>query len=111
MSHNDPNGYPKLATFMAEEGYAIYRQFQNLACQDLLYRQSELVHLEKELQIIAKHDREAGRDSDEKLYDLDWRKLSTSASRGSPSKQWTKVLEVRQKLQDYCKLFSNLALD
>jgi hypothetical protein len=99
------SGYPKLASFMVKEGYAIYRQFQELACQDLLYRQSELVHLERELQIIAKHDREAGRDTEEKHYSLDWRKLSTSATRNSPSKQWMKALEVREKLQEYCEFY------
>jgi hypothetical protein len=103
MSVSDSSGYPKLASFMVREGYGIYRQFQELACQDLLYRQSELVHLERELQIIAKHDREAGRDTEEKQYSLDWRKLSTSAKRNSPSKQWMKALEVREKLQEYCE--------
>lgn len=105
MSENNSSGYPKLAAFMVQEGYAIYRQFQELACQDLLYRQSELVHLERELQKIAKHDREAGRDTEEKLYSLDWRKLSTSATRNSPSKQWAKALEIRVKLRDYCEFY------
>lgn len=102
---SDSSGYPKLASFMIKEGYAIYRQFQELACQDLLYRQSELVHLERELHIIAKHDREAGRETEEKQYNLDWRKLSTSATRNSPSKQWMKALEVREKLQEYCEFY------
>jgi hypothetical protein len=105
MSVSNSSGYPKLASFMAQEGYGIYRQFQQLACQDLLYRQSELVHLERELQITAKHDREAGRDTEEKQYSLDWRKLSTSATRNSPSKQWRKALEVREKLQEYCEFY------
>jgi hypothetical protein len=90
---------------MAKEGYAIYRQFQELACLDLLYRQSELVHLERELQTIAKHDRDVGRDTEEKRFDLDWRTLSTSATRDSPSKQWIKAMEAREKLQDYCEFY------
>jgi len=96
---------------MVRERYAIYRQFEELACQDLLYRQSELVHLEKELHDIAKRDRDTGREEEEKLYSVDWRKLSTSAQRGSQSNQWAKALEIREKLRDYCMLKSVPYLD
>lgn len=99
-------GYAKLSSFMVEERYAIYRKFQGLACQDLLYRQSELVHLERDLRNIANQDHEAGRENEEKIYALDWRRLSTSAQRGSDSKQWAKALEVRVKLGEYCILKS-----
>ncbi|KAH8589305.1 hypothetical protein B0O99DRAFT_692540 [Bisporella sp. PMI_857] len=98
-------GYPKLATFMASEGrYTMFRQFQELACQDLLHRQSELVHLENELRRIIMYDYESGRKDEEKLYCLDWRKLSTSAQR-SQSKQWSKLLEIRDRLHQYYKTF------
>jgi hypothetical protein len=96
------SGYQKLASFMVQEKYSLFREFQELACEDLLYRQSELVHLEKDLRLIVKHDRENGRDDEEKLYSLDWRRLSTSSQRGSPSKHWTKRLELRSKLREYC---------
>lgn len=96
-------GYQHLSSFMAQEQrYGLFREFQELAYEDLLYRQSELAHLEKDLQVIVKHDRENGRDNEEKLYSLDWRRLSTSSQRGSQSKHWSKRLEVRTKLREYC---------
>jgi hypothetical protein len=94
-------GYSKLSTFMVAERYEIYRQFQELTCQDLLYRQSELVHLERDLCDIANQDHVAGRENEEKLYAVDWRRLSTSTQHGSQSKQWAKALEVRVKLEEY----------
>ena len=88
---------------MVQERYSIYRQFQELACEDLLYRQSELVHLEKDLQDIVQNDNKNGREKEERRYSLDWRKLSSSAERGSKSKHWAKRLEARSKLEEYCK--------
>jgi hypothetical protein len=104
-------GYAKLSSFMVRERYAIFRQFEELACQDLLYRQSELVHLEKELHEAAERDRDTGRENEEKLYSVDWRRLSTSDQRGSSSNQWAKALEIRAKLEDYCMLKSIRYLD
>jgi hypothetical protein len=101
-----PCGYQQLSSFMVEEKYGLFREFQELAYEDLLYQQSELVHLERDICLIVKHDRENGRDNEEKLYSLDWRRLSTSEQRGSPSKHWAKRLEVRNKLRGYRTLNS-----
>jgi hypothetical protein len=102
MSTGLSPGYAELASFMVDERYSMYRRFQKLASQDLLYRQSELVHLESDLKLIREHDDEVGKDDEEKLYSYDWRMLSTSRDRGSSSRQWEVVLEIRGKLRDYC---------
>src|SRR5271154_482352 len=53
-------GYQSLAGFMGPEpGISIYRKFAALNALNLLYMQSELVHLELELKNIAKEDDES----------------------------------------------------
>jgi hypothetical protein len=105
-----PCGYQQLSLFMVEQKYGLFREFRKLAYEDLLYRQSELVHLERDLRLIVQHDRTHGRNDEEKLHSLDWRRLSTSENRGSPSKHWAKRLEARNKLRDYRMLRSLPAL-
>jgi len=95
-------GYQRLSSFMVREKYGLFREFQQLAYEDLLYRQSELVHLEKDIENIVKQDQETGEANEEKLHSFDWKMLSTSNLRGSPSKHWVKRLEVRCKLGSYC---------
>jgi len=96
-------GYDKLARFMDNEQYAVFRKFKSLANRDLLYLQAELVHLEGEFAIISEKDRNAT--SEEGLYDRNWQLLSTSKTRELEGKQWEKALEIRAKLREYCPNF------
>jgi len=93
-------GYDKLALFMRNEQYAIFRQFKLSANRDLLYLQAELVHLEDEFSEICKRNRKA--EGEQGLYDRNWRLLSTSGDRECDAQQWGKALQIRAKLREYC---------
>lgn len=93
-------GYDKLAQFMENEQYAIFRQFKLSANRDLLYLQAELVHLEDEFSKISSKDKDSK--GDEGLYACNWRLLSSAQDRQCDAQQWKKALEIRAKLREYC---------
>jgi len=94
-------GYTKLARFIADQQYAIFRKFQHLAARDLLYLQAELVHLEIEYNSVSQLDREC--EDERKFYDQEWWHLRNSKSRGFNGEQWDLALKIRAKLREYCK--------
>ena len=58
-------GYPTFAAFIAKDkDAAIYRRFENLSARNLLYLQSELHDLERQLEVI---DREDAKNIDDEL--------------------------------------------
>jgi hypothetical protein len=93
-------GYTKLASFMADEQYEILKLFRSTALRDLLFLQAELIQLEEEYAAIGEVDRNT--DGENRLYDRNWRLLSTSESRNFGGHQWQKALEIRAKLREYC---------
>ncbi|KAH9212160.1 hypothetical protein DL95DRAFT_464208 [Leptodontidium sp. 2 PMI_412] len=94
-------GYQMLASFIVQERYEFYRQFQELACEDLFNRQSELVHLEQDVRRLLKQDQSSGSAKEEKMHGFDWKRLSASAQRRSKSNHWAKRLEIRDKIKEY----------
>lgn len=95
-----PTGYDKLARFMLNEQYTIFRQFKSIANRDLLFLQAELAHLEEEFVAISERDKLI--EGEQRLYDRNWHLLSTAGNRGCRGEQWEKALQIRMKLREYC---------
>ncbi|KAL8657649.1 MAG: hypothetical protein Q9226_001711 [Calogaya cf. arnoldii] len=95
--------YNKLATLMGEhQELATFRRFQRLNVKSLLGMQAELLHLESELAEIEKEDQ---RSEDKPRSLLHESAFNLKASCGSAhDTQWRKVLEVREKLEQYTLL-------
>lgn len=56
-AHRHLEGYPSFSKFIAKDkDAAIYRKFENLSSRNLLYLQSELHDLERQLEIIDRED-------------------------------------------------------
>lgn len=96
----EPTGYDKLARFMVNEHYTIFRQFKSSASRDLLFLQAELAHLEEEF--VALLERNKTIEGEQELHDRNWYLLSTAKNRGCGGEQWEKALEIRAKLREYC---------
>jgi hypothetical protein len=96
----ESSGYDKLARFMVNEQYAIFRQFKSTANRDLLFLQAELAHLEEEFAALSGRDKVV--DGEQELYNRNWYLLSTSRLRGCGGEQWDKALQIRMKLREYC---------
>lgn len=97
MAWSQPlRGYPQLAACMEESpGVAIFRRFGDLNIQNLLYLQSELVHMLEDYQDIALEDYES-KDAEKRQFSKEWMKLSESSG-----EQWQKWLDIRSKLEHY----------
>src|SRR6266496_3111738 len=97
------DGYTRVARLMGNHHeMAVFRGFQVLSFQNLLYQQAELIELEAELQALALADKSSDHPS-RMLYEKHWRLLSRSAGDGN-GEQWQKVLQIRAKLREYCEL-------
>ena len=92
--------YTRLSTLMgAHQELALFRRFADLNVKNLLYMQSELVHLEAELKNIELENRQSGESEKStllvSLFDL-------KESFGTKNElQWQKALEIREKLKCY----------
>jgi hypothetical protein len=97
-------GYAKLAQLMGDNRtdghFLIFQRFGALSAQNLLYLQAELANLQESLEILVQRDSESS-DVKKSQFAQDWAALSSSED----SLQWTKWLELRCKLKEYCKLF------
>ena len=97
--------YTRLAALIgSHQELALFRQFAFLNAKNLLYMQSELVHLEGELANIALEDDSSG-DGDKTLFQVSLFDLKES-SRTRKDLQWRKVLEIREKLKEYSRFGS-----
>lgn len=93
-------GYPKLAHYMGlYPESAMFRRFSVLNCQNLLYLQAELVHLEEKLRDLEAVDAASGH-TPRSVYAKDWYWLSNSASEVN-SDQLQTVLNIRTRLKEY----------
>ncbi|KAL8993953.1 MAG: hypothetical protein Q9169_005959 [Polycauliona sp. 2 TL-2023] len=95
--------YNKLAALMGDhQDLAMFRRFQKLNMKSLLGMQAEILHLESELAEIEREDVRSGEKSRSLLHES---VFNLKESHGSPhDTQWSKVLEVREKLEQYSKL-------
>ncbi|KAK9788201.1 putative DUF6594 domain-containing protein [Seiridium cardinale] len=91
-------GYAKLALLMGRhDEVAIFRRFQTLNMQNLLYMQAELAQLEDDLKKLARDDIDS---PDRIYYAKDWWSLSQSPE-DKEKIQWNKCLDIRKKLKEY----------
>ena len=92
--------YTKLASLIgAHEEMALFRRFAILNAKNLLYMQSELVHLGCELDSIELENRCSG-DNDKLLFQVSLFDLKSSSGTVKGT-QWQKALEIREKLKVY----------
>lgn len=94
-------GYPSFAQFIARDGDAsIYRQYAHLSARNLLYLQSELHELERQLRQL---DREDARDIDNQEAQKaarEWRHYSDSMNvRASHHRELQE--KIKLKLKEY----------
>jgi hypothetical protein len=88
--------YPKLSQFMGTyPADAIFRRFDALNVENLLYLQAELSHLERELQTV-RGEPVNGRPP---LSSQSWFDLSSEMGPEHPS--WTVLKDIRSKLHEY----------
>ncbi len=91
-------GYAKVAQLMgSQEEFAILRRFRALNMQKLLYQQAEIIHLEAEVNELAKRDAEHG---EREIHAKDWRSSSQGGTE-EDLEQWHKFLEINEKLEHY----------
>jgi len=94
-------GYAKLARLMgSQDEFAILRSFRSLNMQNLLYLQAELTHLETELKELVERD---AAHLNRQFHVKDWWSLS-QGDEEEDTEQWTKFLEIRDKLEKYSKI-------
>lgn len=99
-------GYPQLSSVMTSHPeLAISRTFMALNLRNLLYMQAELMHLERELQMIVQEDTQSPEPKRQALQ-TDWLSLEKSLGEGGEPDQWAKVLEIRRKLEHYSKILT-----
>lgn len=80
---------------------AMFRSFQTLGFQNLLYLQAELSELEQDLKSLALADKSSNHPC-RSLYEKHWHLLSRSEEAGH-EEQWHKVLQIRATLKEFCK--------
>src|SRR5271170_516830 len=98
----EPNGYHRLAALISLcPDMAIFRRFTALNAYNLLSLQAELAELESELNDIVIDDRTS---KDPKKTPFEFSIYDLKGAHGNPDHelQWSKVLEIREKLREYC---------
>ncbi|GKZ33695.1 hypothetical protein AbraIFM66950_003726 [Aspergillus brasiliensis] len=105
MTHEELDGYDKLASAMALEfGSAIFRRFAKLNITNLLYLQGELTYIERDLADIIK-DAKTTQDAEKCGYFFSVAEMKNSVY----SAQWEKVLEGRRLLKEFNTTLLQLA--
>jgi hypothetical protein len=96
-AHAEPRGYHRLADLMGHyPEAAIFRRFGSLNMLNLLSLQAELVDLQVQFRDIWVED-EGSPDDSEKQFSTYFRTLRKSED----SLQFTMLLDIRKKLQEY----------
>jgi hypothetical protein len=94
-------GYAKIAELMGRHPeLAIIRKFKTANLQNLLYLQAEITYLEEELRQIEIRDIRHGQPREN--FQHDWWYLANTDT-AEDNQQWTKALELRNKLGQYSK--------
>jgi hypothetical protein len=99
-------GYEKLSRLIGVyPELAIYRKFSTLCAKMLLYKQAELQHLENELDIISQID---SRDSEKSVFTVSWKAIDKSLTEGGDNLQKQKILEIDEKINEYCQRYKSI---
>ena len=94
-------GYASFAQFIAtDKDAAIYRKFERLSARCLLYHQSELHDLERQLEQLDQDDAKDLDDDEAQQAAVSWAHYSTSTS-GRGQKRRELVTLIREKLKQY----------
>ncbi|KAI9794135.1 MAG: hypothetical protein M1833_000447 [Piccolia ochrophora] len=104
-------GYAKIALRMSTHpDLAIFRRFEAINAQNMLYMQAELVHLEFELHQLAESDAKTD-NANRRLYSRDWYTLShANPADGGDDTQWRLFMTIREKLKEYNEALAQQAL-
>ena len=100
-------GYPSLANFIASDvdhSTAIYRRFDRLAARNLLYLQSDLMHLEATQDALDSEDLRSSIEAKRELDD--WQTLQEEAKLPASLGERRRLelaLNIKAKLQQYSK--------
>lgn len=85
-------GYKKIATLMGKyPELGMVSQMSSLNIQSLLYRQAELIDLQKDLQELEIENEES-QDGERRLFSTDWWALSSAKEDDGSDAQWKLVL-------------------
>jgi hypothetical protein len=91
------DGYVRIAQLMSRHPeLAIFRAFDSLNMQNLLYQQAEITWLEQELKSLIENDQDLRRSKD-------WWSLAHSEDEQG-KEQWELKLQIQQKLEKYSRL-------
>jgi len=98
----EPKGYHRLAALLgAHPDLAIFRRFMALNAYNLLSLQAELSQLESELKDIVIDDR-TSEDPEKTQFEFSIFRLKCARDNPDHGLQWSKILEIREKLREYC---------
>ena len=98
------DGYPKLAEHMGSAPeISIFRRFESLNRQNLLYLQAELTTLERELRNIEAESASCDTADPRSLYARDWEWMNIIDEKSNMNPQWQLFLRIRTILKEYSK--------
>ncbi|KIM92788.1 hypothetical protein OIDMADRAFT_139048 [Oidiodendron maius Zn] len=107
-THSGPNrpkivdGYPKLAEHMGSTPeVSIFRRFETLNRQNLLYLQAELTALEKELRNLEAESATCDAADPRSQYSRDWEWMNITDEKSNMNPQWQLFLRIRAILKEY----------
>lgn len=106
--HNDPtqpriiDGYPKLAEHMGSfPEISIFKRFETLNRQNLLYLQAELTSLEKELRYLETESAKCDAADPRSQYSRDWEWMGLADEKSDVNPQWQLFMRIRAILKEY----------
>lgn len=95
------DGYNRFAELIGTHpDLAMFRRFSTLNSKNILFMQGELIHLETQLRDIACEDRTSD-DPERVAFEFCIRTLKGPHDSVDKKEQWSKILEVRDKLKEY----------
>ncbi|XXG96632.1 hypothetical protein Hte_002920 [Hypoxylon texense] len=107
MGLPEPGGYERLAGYMGQHPeLGIFRRFEALSYENLLYYQAELAGLEVRLRVVQAQDRKSDNEQ-RKRYGRAWAELSASAESEDPNsterEQYDLIMRLRDLMGQYKK--------
>ena len=94
-------GYPTFADFIAKDkDAAIYRKYERLSARNLLYQQSELHELERQLEDIDRDDAKDIDNQEAHAAAVSWEHYAKSNSEQAQKRRKLQA-EIAQKIKEY----------